>query len=275
MKKVLFALCLTAVMGNANAGAVFSSSSYSSGIVFKDSLAQTTMTLAYDGTNYWSASGGSSSGVRYAQYDAAGNPVATYSPGIDFRSVFTDASGSVYARGYNNPTIYLQTAPGSFTSMLALSGGTLNSQSSVVMNGNGEFVAMNNGFVNVWDASGNISSSFSLSGFSGAYPNNRGIAVADDYLFTYNNQTLSAWDYSGTLLDQTTLVGAGTSFDSHFSLSYANDHIFIVDQAGGSWRGFDIGLTSTPSVPVPEPATLALFAFGLAGLGFSYRRKTG
>ena len=139
------------------------------------------------------------------------------------------------------------------------------------MNQNGEFVAMNNGLVNIWDASGNFSTSFSLAGYSGVYPSNRGIAVANNYLFSYFNQTLSAWDYAGNLLDQTTLVGAGNSFDSHFSLSYANDRIFVIDEAGQTWRGYNIGQTATS---VPEPETLALLLLGVAGIGFSRKRKS-
>lgn len=259
---------------NAIAGPIFSDSSYSDDISFTDVLGSTSMTLAYDGTNYWSTSGGSVGGVRYAQYDSSGNATSTYSPGIDFRSVFTDDSGNVYARGYASSTIYQQSSPGVFNSYSTLSGGILDSQSSVVMNEDGEFVAMINGVVSIWDATGNFSLSFSLDGYTGGYPQNRGIAVADNYLFTYFDQTLTAWDYSGNLLDQTTLLNAGTSFDSYFSLSYANDHIFVVDQNGQTWRGYDVGLSGVPApTPVPEPGTLALLTLAAAGIGFTRKRK--
>jgi hypothetical protein len=269
---LLIPILTSFIAAEAVAGPVFSSASYSSDITFRDAIGNTSMTIAYDGANYWSASGGSSSGTRYAQYDSAGNSLSTFSPGIDFRSVFTDAGGNVYARGYASSTIYQQTAPGVFASFLSLSGGSLDAQSAVVMNNSGKFVAMQGGNVNIWDASGNFTSSFSLGGYSGSYPEDRGIAVEDNYLFTYFNQTLSAWDYSGNLLDQATLVSAGTSFDSYFSLSYANDHIFVVDQAGQTWRGYDVGLGNAAAVP--EPSVLALFGLGLAGLGFMRKKKT-
>ena len=42
------------------------------------------------------------------------------------------------------------------------------------------------------------------------------------------------------------------------------------------WHGFTIGvegLATNDNDPIPEPGTLALFGFGLAGLGFARRRK--
>ncbi len=273
-KKVLSGIALVSalVATGAVAGPVFDNPSYSADITFQEagSLLSTSMTITYDGGNYWSTSGGGNGGTRLAQYDGAGNVVGTYAPGIDFRSIFTDGSGNVFARGYSSATIYQQTAPGVFSSYLSLTGGSLGSQSSVVMNEDGQFVAMNNGSVSVWDATGAFDFAFTLNGYSGSYPTNRGIAVAEDYLFTYYNRTLSAWDYAGNLLDQTTLAGAGTSFDSYFSLSYANDHLFVVDYARGLWRGYDIGFSTQR---IPEPGTLALLGLGLAAIGFARKRK--
>src|ERR1019366_8684814 len=62
------------------AGPVFSSGSCTAGFTFTDALGPggTTMAVAYDGVSYWSASGGSPDGTRYAQYSGAGAVVGTY-----------------------------------------------------------------------------------------------------------------------------------------------------------------------------------------------------
>jgi uncharacterized repeat protein (TIGR01451 family) len=109
---------------------------------FTDGLGETTMPLAFDGTNFWSSSGGGPSGNRFARYDAAGTLLNTYAPGLDFRSVFTTATGTVLARAYNDPVIYQQNAPGVFVnSGVTLTGGTLDNQSAVVLNGAGTSIS--------------------------------------------------------------------------------------------------------------------------------------
>jgi len=257
----------------ASAGSVFGSGSYNASTTFADALTSTTMTIAFDGSSYWSTSGGSSDGVRLAQYDASGSTVAGYSPGLDFRSVFTDAGGTVLARQYNDSTIYKQTAPGVFSSLLTLDGGVLDAQSSVVKDGS-NYLAKVGGTVSQWDASGNFIGAVSLTGFGsvggeGAYPQDRGIAVAGNYWLTYDSGLLSAWDHSGNRLDSTTLNGATGTFDANFSLSYANNKVFVVSQSGGTWNGYDVGITAA----VPEPESYALMLAGLCAVSMIARRR--
>ncbi len=247
--RMLAAMAGIAVAHSATAGLF--EASYDASITFTDapSLEQTRMTACFDGVDYWSSSGGSPGGDRTARYDINGNLLATYQPGIDLRSIFTDSdSEPLYARGFNSSQIYVQTSPGVFANHVVLNGGNLNSQSAVVLTVDGsEFRAMNAGTVERWDRQGNYIGSITLNGYGsmggeGSYPQNRGIACAGDYMLTYSNGTLSAWDDSGSRVDTTVLNGAGTSFDSHFSVSYANGMVFIVDAAGQPWRGYDVGL---------------------------------
>jgi hypothetical protein len=271
MKKstLLFAALSAFIVTRAVAAPIFDNSNYTSDITFAENMGSTTMPIAYDGVNYWSATGGGTS-APYAQYDSAGNPVAIFNPGIDFRSVFTDDNNDVFANGYNSRDILRQVTPGSFTNYLTLSGGALNAQSHVSLNNDGEYVAMQSGAVSVWDDSGLFSSSFSLAGYVGGSGGHMNFTAAEDYLLGLFGTTLYAWDYSGALLDSTTLIGSNSQI---YSLSYANDHVFVINSSGNQWNGYDVGLSTSTSA-VPEPSIIALFALGLVGIGFARRRQS-
>jgi len=251
-------------------------SSYTADVTFSDPLGGTSMTIAFDGTYYWTSSGGGTSGVRLAQISSNGALVQTFSPGLDFRSVFVNPNsrGTVYARTYANGTIYQQGSPGVFTVTAAVLPG-LDNQTSVVFNGAGsEFLELNNGVVSRFNLSGALLGTVNLAGWGAnnesTYPQNRGIAASGDYWFTYVDRTLSVWNTSGTRLGTTTLVGAGTGFDPNFSLSVANGRVFITDGSGGLWRGYKIGDFSA----IPEPSTWALLGGGsIACAMLRWRRR--
>jgi len=229
----------------------FNQPAYNAALTFADApgMQQTTMTIAWDGSNLWSSCGGSSGGIRLAQFNAAGGFIATYSPGIDMRSVFTKGDGTspLYARGHGSMQIRVQTSPGVFGNDVLLAG-SVDSQCSVVWDGdNNIFVAMNAGTLYRWNASGGQLSSVSLAGFGSmnsenTYPQDRGVATSKGFYLTYSNGVLSAWSDAGVRIDTTNLNGAGTSFDSHFSLSYAQGKVWIIDATGGTWRGYDVGI---------------------------------
>jgi len=270
MATVMLAACSTA----AYAGPVFSSSNYNTSNTFTDALDSTTMTVAFDGSSYWTSSGGYRYATNLAQYTAGGNLLGTYVPGLDMRSVFTDASNNVLARQFADNTIYQQTSPGNFSSLLTLNGGYLDAQSAVVKDGS-NYVALAGGTVSQWDAAGNYVGAVTLNGMNGSeasYPQGRGMATAGGYWLTYDGNTgmLSAWDHSGNRVDSTMLNGAGNSFDSNFSLSFANNEVWVVDAAHQTWRGYDVGLAAAP---VPEPETYAMLLGGLSVMALLARRR--
>jgi len=236
--------------------------SYNQAMSFTDAnLDQTQMNMAWDGVNYWSSSGGGPSGNRLAQYDAAGNLLNIYQPGIDFRSVFTrNSSGPLYARGFADNNVQVQSSPGAFGPFVTLAG-SLDAQAAVGADSTG-FAAAAGGTLYRWDLSGNLLSSTPLIGYGslfgeGVYPQNRGVGELGGNYLTYSAGSLSAWDAGGNRIGTTSLIGAGTSFDSHFSLSVANGMVWVVDGAGGStWRGY----------VVPEPASVLVALLGVLAL---------
>jgi hypothetical protein len=234
--------------GNSATAPLITGFSVHTNVTFTDALLSTTMTMAFDGTNYWSCSGNSTAGVRLARYGLTGALIATYSPGLDFRSLTTKADGTLLARAYNSGVIYQQTSPGVFTgSGITLTGGTLDMQSSVVLSGAGtEFDAMSSGVVARWSTNGTYLGTINLIGYGtiageNASPQNRGLAVMGNLWLTYNGTNIvSIWNTAGNRITQVTLPGAGTNLDSDYSFSYCNGKVFIVDIAGGKWRGYDL-----------------------------------
>jgi hypothetical protein len=229
---------------------VFPQASYNASVTFTDKLMATSMPLTWDGTSYWSSSGGSPAGVREAQYNAAGTLLNTYQPNIDFRSVFTKGNNTspVYSKGYNSNIVQVQTAPGVFANSVTLVGGTLDPQSSVFWNENAtELFAMSGGTVTRWTPAGVLIGTVTLAGFGNmnnenTIPQSRTALKSGGYYMTYSAGVLSAWDTNGNRVKTTVLNGAGTSSDSYWALSYANGMVWVIDAAMGTWRGYNVGL---------------------------------
>ena len=250
----------------AQAGPVFSEASYASSLTLAGGH-DTPMTVAFDGVNYLSGSGGGSTSPE-AMYSGTGAQlaVASPSPGIDFRSLFSDATGAIYARGFNSNVIYKQTSFSNFTPFVTLDG-TLDSQMQVVLDSNGSrYIGNINGQVQEWSLSGALIGTVTLGPNFNA-SNGLDIASAGGYWLNYNNSTLSAYDETtGQLVDSTILVGAGSG---HYGQGYANGYFFVPNNDGSGYSGYAVSL----STAVPEPGSLALILTGLGGIALVASRR--
>lgn len=278
MKLTNFALACSALAlmtgSPAAAGIVFGAASYNSSLTLDGASGDTAAGAAFSGGSYYMGYGGAVSSP-IVQTDSAGvqTAITAPTPGIDFRSVFTNAAGDVLARGFNDNTIYQQGAFGQFTSLVSLSG-SLDAQSQVVLNSTGtEYVGNDNGTLKFWDLTGAFTHSVTLGGgFNAGYPQGRAVSIFGNYALNYFGGTLSAYDLTtGALTDQTVLNGAGTGFDSYFGQSYANGYFFVTDESGAQWSGFQIGTPNGGAVP--EPATWAMMIIGFGAAGSVIRRR--
>ena len=210
-------------------------------------LEQTPIGIAWDGTSYWGASGESAAGVRLVQYGGDGAPVASFSPGIDFRSIFVQGDGSaqVYARAFNSSDVLAMSMPGTFAvdTTLGVADPVLATQASVVWNADaGEFVALRLGVVQRWADDGAFLGVTPLTGYGTGGgeldpPSNRRLAWGQGCYLTYADGVLSSWDPEGLRVDTATLEDMA-SFETEVTLSYANGMVFLGTTT--DWLGFDV-----------------------------------
>lgn len=260
------------------AGPVFGSASYNASLTLNGGGGGTATGAAFSGGSYYVTYGGSSLSP-ISRTDAAGVLVegpSSPTPGIDFRSIFTDGAGDVFARGFNSNVIYRQTSFGNFASVVTLAG-TLDAQSQVVLTADFQhYVGNDNGTLRFWDLTGASTGAVALGGgFDTGYPQGRAVSVFGDYALNYDAGVLSAYSLStGALVDQTTLNGASTSFDGHFGQSYANGYFFVPVSGGAEYVGYQIGVPSGPGGgAIPEPGAWALMILGFGAAGSALRRR--
>jgi len=209
----------------------------------------------FDGTYYWTAEAGFSSGTTINQYDASGNYVAGFETGIDHRSVFTDGSGNTFASTFGGGDIQIYQYIGGAPNLLYSLSSNPNAQMELGLRiDDNRLYGHSEGTIYVYDfANGQQVDSFPLSGYAGSYPANVQVAVANgttDYLLTYNDSgVVNAWDFAGNNMGACTIGLA--SFDQIFSFSFANGLLWIETAINGTWNGYDIGL----SAPTPVEET--------------------
>lgn len=226
----------------------FSAEMFDPAVTFaQGDLVSTAVSIAWDGTNYWAVSGGSTTGLRAVQYAEDGMQVASFEPGLDFRSIFAQGDGTtpLYARTFDDADVSVMDMPGVFSvdTTLGASDPELSDAAAVVWDDEaGVFIALSQGAVLRWGADGTFAGGVALSGFGtepgeSDFPSTRSLAFGQGCYLTYADGVLSSWDPEGQRVDSATLEAAAT-FESELSLSFANGMVFLAD--GANWRGFEV-----------------------------------
>lgn len=210
-------------------------------------------TLAWDGYGMFSSTD-EPAGDDLARYDALGSFDLSYATGTSSTGIFTLGDGvpGLYARQSGSDDLYQIDETGLASGLFNLATLPLDPLANVVADaGRGELVSHNNGLINRWSAAdGSPVGQLPLDGYGGmagegSPPASVRMAMAGGCYLTYANGSVSSWDSTGSRAGSSFLPGAGSTADSHNSFSYAKGLAWVRD-AGGTWRGYDIGLEPAP-----------------------------
>lgn len=270
MHKLLVAAAMVGgAASSAAAGIVFGATSYTSTLTLQSASGYYIPTsVTYSLGNYYTGYGGGTNSP-FVKLDAAGNVLSSLrpAPGMEFRSLFSDAGGAAYARDYQINYLYKETSFGSFVIFQQLTGPfAINSQ--VVLDSAGtHYVGNNSGTLQFWDLAGLKTKSVVLA----AGASKGAVSIFGNYAVSYNAQGLNAYDLTtGALVDTAQLNGATPGpYALNYGQGYANGYFFITN-ADGSFSGFQIG---QPDGGVPEPAAWAMLTVGFGIIGTAARRR--
>ena len=106
------------------------------------------------------------------------------------------------------------------------------------------------------------------------------LTLEDDTGYLFESFNLASGAHGGAPIDTVTVSLFGSETDMFDGVMPRGAGTYGFDPrelsregAGGSWT-YAIDFTVTEQSQIPEPASLALLGFGLAGLGFSRRKRT-
>ncbi len=249
--------------------AVFSSGAYNSTLALDGSGLDTQIGVAFSKGSYYLVSGGGPQSP-ISRTTIAGklieSPISP-NPGIDFRSIFTDARGAIFARGYASNVIYKQDgALGNFKPIVTLDGSSENQQQIVLSSDGTSYIGNNDGTLQFWNLAGQLTRTVTLDASANGVQFNHEVSILGNYAVDYNNGTLSAFSLANGSLVGTTVLN-GDVVDGTYGQSYANGYFFVSN--GSQFLGYKIGASSA----VPEPSVLLLMPIGFGMLALGRRRS--
>jgi hypothetical protein len=184
------------------------------------------VSVAWDGTNFWFASGGDSGGNRLVRTDAAFGSAASFAPGKDFRSVFTkgDGTSTLFASEFGSTLISRQTSPGVFGTE-ANRATLVDSQMAVVWDDDAsEYVSRSGTTLYRWAATGAALGTVTLA----SAPSGTGVAVCSSGYLTYDSSGPVLREHArstGAVVGTVTLTGAPASPFALFAV--ADNRVWI------------------------------------------------
>jgi len=270
LKFLVAAAVAGSITSTAVAGSVFGAPSYTSNLTLQSASAVFVPTAVTFSNGLYYTGYGNGTNSPFVKLDAAGNILSSVrpAPGMEFRSLFTDAAGDVFARDYQINYIWKEGSFGTWKTFQAFTG-PFQVNSQVVLDSTGtHYVGNNGGTLQFWDLSGAKTRTVVLA----AGASTGVVSIYGNYALSYNTHGLNAYDLdTGALVDTTQLTGVNPGpYALNYGQSYTSNGYFFIAAPDGSFSGFQIGL---PSSAVPEPATWALLIAGFGTVGTAMRRR--
>ena len=217
-------------------------------LTFADASGTTAVSAENDGSFLYTVSGGTTGGERFARYLLDGTADLTFASGIDFRSIFTDNSGNLFAKEYGQGNVYSLTSGGMATFLFTLN--DPQPQTSADFNGDdSELYTRSGALIRRYNsANGSFIGSFTLQGMG---PNE------DDFpefvqmetnlagrIFTYADGIVSEWDLAGIRIGTSTIpIDTPSSFLTTWSFGVGgDDRIYLSNEISGMWEVYDVGI---------------------------------